>query len=154
MRFKSLRNRTIEERFWEKVDKKGDSECWEWQGSRAHRYGVIKFSNSRKQISVHKFSYEIHYGKVPDQMCVMHSCDNTYCVNPRHLFLGTQLENQMDSINKGRHSTQKLAPDDVIRIRDLYKTGDWTHSRIAEMFGVTRRAIGLVLTHDRWWHVK
>ena len=90
---------TPEARFWRKV-KTADG-CWEWQGSTNGRYGEIRLGVGRK-VYAHRYAFELAYYAVPDGMVVMHICDNTRCVRPDHLTLGTQSDNLHDAYSKGR----------------------------------------------------
>jgi hypothetical protein len=93
---------SIENRFWKKVHKTDC--CWTWIGTRKpNQYGAIQSGGvGSKTLLAHRVSYEIHKGKIPVGMVVMHSCDNPSCVNPEHLSLGTFKENTADMIAKGR----------------------------------------------------
>lgn len=93
------RNDTPERRFWEQVDTSGD--CWVWKGyTLPNGYGSISING--KHVFVHRFSYSLHFGKIPDELCVCHRCDNPPCVRPDHLWLGTQQDNIADRNRKGR----------------------------------------------------
>lgn len=85
------------ERLRRYVDASNPDACWEWTGYRNNRgYGKID------RAYAHRTSYEVHVGPIPDGMEVMHSCDNPPCINPRHLSLGTHLDNMRDMARKGR----------------------------------------------------
>lgn len=153
--------RSLEERFWDKVNVCGANECWLWKGSKARGYGRISLSDrGRGAAQAHRISWEIHYGSIPDGLYVCHKCDVRACVNPNHLFLGTPKDNQQDMVRKGRcamgetHPQTKFKKDDIIKIRKLYATGKFTQREIARRFEVKRPAISRILSGKRWGHVK
>lgn len=97
---------TVERRFWDKVTPSSNNDCWYWQGSLySNGYGYLHISGrgrGRKTGLAHKVSYSLHKGPIPEDLVVMHSCDNRSCVNPQHLSLGTRKENMQDCLKKGR----------------------------------------------------
>jgi len=148
---------TDSERFWSKVDKKGEDECWEWLGSKIpDGYGNMKISSG--VILSHRFCYELTYGKVPRSMCVCHTCDNPPCCNPKHLFLGTRSENTIDMYNKGRgvnnsgenHGGAILTKEQVNEIRKLRESNNLTYITLANKYGVSEGHISKIITNKKW----
>ena len=96
-----------EESFWAKVQK--TASCWEWMGARNHNgYGIVsrRVGNSL----AHRVSWAYVHGQIPEGLYACHTCDNPACVNPSHLFLGTQLDNMKDMSAKGRSRRGKKYP--------------------------------------------
>lgn len=90
---------TLEERFWSKVEKTNG--CWIWKSCKSHNgYGLFKVSP--KMMRAHRVSWEMANGSIPDGMQVNHTCDNPACVNPFHLYAGTQKQNREDAVARGR----------------------------------------------------
>lgn len=150
----------LEERFWPKVDKRGLDDCWEWTGCRVtYGYGQIRQGRrcGRKLLS-HRVSWELHNSTIPTGMYVCHSCDNPPCVNPRHLFLGTNKDNQEDARRKGRRifgersPHAKLTDRKVIRMRRIRKTG-LSQEKIAAMFSISLSQTQKILKGEKWKHV-
>lgn len=76
--------------------------CWSWRGStHPGGYGSLRIG-LEKPVLAHRMAWVAAFGYIPDGLCVLHSCDNPSCVNPGHLFLGTQLDNMRDKVRKGR----------------------------------------------------
>ena len=120
--------------------------CWEWQkGFNSKGYGMFYYKN--KDILAHRFAYEFFIGKIENMLFVCHKCDNPKCVNPNHLFLGTQKDNVKDMIIKGRkfvmprdeNTETKIFTDDIKLIKEMY--GVEKVKTIAEKFNVSRQTI-------------
>jgi len=156
------RFKTDGERFWEKVDVVGKrkNECWEWSGSKNKKgYGMFRYDG--KNISTHRCSWILHYGEIPNDLFVLHKCDNPSCVNPNHLFLGTNEDNMKDMAQKGRagtkfgtsHSNSKLCEEDIVEIFRLKNDG-FLGVEIARIYNVTSANISYILKGKGWKHVR
>lgn len=137
-------------RFWAKVQK--TDTCWNWTGSlHPHTgYGYFRRQDGTRNMA-HRAAYDMLVGEIPGKLKVLHRCDNPRCVRPGHLFLGTQRQNVMDCVMKGRNAS-KLKEADVIRILLLYRNG----ARIVDMarqYGVGWRQIWKIVTRRQWRHV-
>lgn len=153
-------DRTIEERFWSKVDRRGPDECWEWHAHR-NQAGYGRFTpTGRNQQPAHRIAWVLTHGPIPDGMFVCHHCDNPPCCNPAHLFLGAPVENTQDMIAKERSATPlgeasqfaKLTETDVQEIRRRSAHGD-SYPTLARAFNVHRETIGLIVRRETWKHV-
>lgn len=133
-------------RFWSKVDKKSEDECWDWNAARtSDGYGI--FGLGKKLVLATHVSWEIHNGDM-GRMWALHSCDRPPCVNPKHLFLGTCQNNTDDRQRKGRgskppinnkqgedHSGSKLSNIQVKEIREKIILGH-TVRALAKEYGI------------------
>jgi hypothetical protein len=129
-------------RFLEKVDLSGGSgSCWEWQGATgSDGYGRVR--RDGKTFSAHRYSYQLFKGVLPEDLCVLHGCDNTRCVNPTHLFLGTKKDNMVDMRLKGRQGMPlpHLTAGQVDNIRLRVRRGE-SKAALALEFCVCRSTI-------------
>jgi len=151
-------------RFWRFVSKGDPNECWVWTGFRYKKglaYGQFEEGTSppmRRTVRAHRYSWVLHNGEIPSGMQVLHRCDNPGCVNPNHLFLGTQKQNIEDMVRKGRASMgekaggAKLTSDQVIEIRSLHKSGV-KQNVIARQFGMGKMEISRIVRRLRWAHI-
>ena len=154
-------------RYWEKVDVRGDNECWEWKaGKDSHGYGRLKVRG--KQTGAHRLAWELANGPIPKGLEVCHHCDRPGCQNPAHLWLGTHAENMHDMMAKDRRKGRwrgsgsrvygrgeesmhvRLTRRDVCQIRDLYATGKYRQSVLAERFGISRSHVSNLVHGKRW----
>lgn len=125
--------------------------CWLWTGAKNRSgYGHLCFGDEKSTFA-HRVSYKLFKGPITDNLFVCHSCDNTSCVNPDHLWLGTTQDNKKDQISKGRGGII-LKPRDVLLIRKLYdKTvGSAT---IARIFNVSCSTITNIAKRRIWKHI-
>ncbi|OUE39401.1 hypothetical protein BZY94_30960 [Burkholderia territorii] len=153
----------IRARFFSKVDVRSDEDCWNWIACTDDSgYGLIRIKQKKR---AHRISYEIHNGELTDGAHVLHRCDNRLCVNPKHLFLGTNADNVADKVNKGRQAkggaigtrmcgerqgSAKLNSQKVAEIFRLRLLGT-TLREIAEIVGVRSEAtISDVLNGKTW----
>jgi len=141
-------------RYWAKV-KKSDG-CWIWTAGRSPEgYGVIEAGRRGiGKIRAHRASWIIHNGAVP-LLHVLHRCDNPPCVNPAHLFLGTDAENHADSAIKRRHShgtkhgSAKLSEAQVAQVRCRLSAGESQRS-LAREFACSQATISAINRRETW----
>lgn len=157
------RGGTAEERFWGFVDKRGTDECWEWLGHKNYKgYGTFRYG---KMIKAHVFSYLLNVGEIQKdnntifgRLFVCHHCDNPGCVNPNHLFLGTNSDNLIDASRKGllpnmqgeNAPNSKLTWEEVDSIRILWNTKIYTQKDLGKIFGVSQTNIGHIVRGKTW----
>ena len=155
---------SLSDRFWSKVEKRGEDECWLWTATRtsfgygSFRLGSLKDGTRRKEMA-HRVAYMLATGNnIPAGKVVMHSCDNPQCVNPAHLSVGTYSENgkaaydrkrRFSLIKPGENSPRsKLTLDQVRYIRAIGKQR--TLRDLATQFNVSRSTIDAVRRSVNW----
>lgn len=136
--------------------------CWTWIGWRdKNGYGITSLRiHGKQERRAHRIVWFLNFGTIPTGFCVCHKCDNPSCVNPEHLFLGTNQDNMTDKAKKQRcnppagerSGLAKLSEEDVLKIRALHEAGV-VQRRIAEQFGVGFKAINKIVLRQRWAHV-
>jgi len=158
----------IVDKFWAKVQIPQNyiEECWIWTGAqiKSHRnknglYGLF-YIEKGERTRAHRFSYEYYFGLIPNSKHVCHKCDNTICVNPNHLFLGTNAENQADKARKNRahkpigeiHPKTTFTEQDVIDIKNRISLGE-TNSKISKIYNVAPQVISKIRTGRTWSHI-
>lgn len=131
-----------------------NSGCWEWLG-RYHKSGYGEIRSQSNYILSHRASYMAWVGPIGD-FHVLHRCDNRKCINPQHLFLGTNADNVADKIAKGRQARgsknhSKLSECDVKEIRGMLTR--CSNKEIASKFGVDPSVVSKIKHGQRWTHV-
>ncbi len=150
--------RSLAERLAARVVPDPVTGCHNFRGCKVGPMGygqLTRGDGSRKRINAHCAAWEVAYGPIPDGQKVCHRCDNPRCVNPTHLFLGTQAENIHDSIQKGRYNVfgrQKLNAEQVQQIRALSAQG-MRNIDIAPLFGIARNTVSGILHGSSWRHL-
>jgi len=145
------KTKPIVERFWAFVEKGSDAECWNWKGAKKDSgYGVIGLGN--KLIRAPRLSYTMEYGEIPRGKFVCHHCDNPSCVNPKHLFLGTNQDNMNDMCNKERNS-RILSIEKVRDIKQLLAEGGKSQVEIGIIYGVDNTTINKIAKGINWKRV-
>lgn len=179
-------------RFWAKVNKDGPlpdqsnphynglGQCWIWTASLdSHGYGHAQAGGTIRL--AHRVAWVLANGQIPHGnsyhgTCVCHRCDNSACVNPSHLFLGTHTDNVRDRESKDRgarffgdqnasrkfpekrprgerHKCAKLTAEQVIEIRAIYAKGGLSKVDIAAQFGVHNTTICKIISREKWKHL-
>lgn len=148
------------ERFFQYVNK--TDTCWLWVGGTKSDKGYGGFYLNGKNMGAHRASWILHYGEIPEGMHVCHTCDNPKCVNPEHLFLGTNADNRQDSVDKGRanggsipgsqHYNHKVTEDIVLLIRKLRSEGH-KQKDLAVQFNLDPTTISDIIRRKSWKHI-
>lgn len=151
--------RPLQIRLEEKVEMIPECGCWIWMGhtrsGRNKDYGMFRIGASRN-VYLHRVSWELHYGKIPKGMQVLHRCDTPSCVNPHHLFLGTPADNMLDKTCKGRskygtspgelNGHARLSKEQVIKIINDSRS----QRKIAGDYSVSKAAVQRIKARRAW----
>lgn len=155
------------DRFWSKVDKRSDGECWPWLGGTSRKgYGRFRVGSrtdgSTRKVQAHRMAFELSGGVVPPGLFVLHRCDNPCCCNPGHLRVGTHLENMAEMRARGRRVGRSRRGEDVChaklnersvrRIRAL--AASTTKAALARRYRVSEATIFAVVKRQTWAHVQ
>lgn len=141
-------------RFWNKVQKRGHNDCWFWQGSR-DKDGYGFFSVHGVSRKAHRIAYILANGQLDPVYDVCHACDNPPCVNPRHLWRGTNVENHADKRRKGRAPrgvravNNYLQPTAVLTICRLWRRG-LSCIEIAQRLEISRVVVSSICHGHSW----
>lgn len=142
---------------WDRINKENEQSCWEWTGLKNELgYGIFVFT-SKHYLATRALMVVL--GHNIEGLLVCHKCDNPSCCNPRHLFLGTDMDNCKDKIIKGRanirkgesNGCSKLKGYEVLEIKSLL--GTMTMTAIALKYGVTKTTISGIARGRAWKHI-
>jgi hypothetical protein len=163
--------KTLDQKFWSKVQIGEPDECWLWLGAihKQSGYGILALGSSGKQrgYRAHRISWELAHGRsAPKSLQVRHwKCHNPPCVNPRHLRLGTRAQNMQDMVKAGRHRSHwprrpgtshwnaKLTDEQVLTIRSRYSTGGITQAVLAREYDISLTNIAAIISRRLWQHL-
>jgi hypothetical protein len=159
-------------RFYSKVGPERPDGCRDWNGSfDGQSYGRFKARPHPMPIRAHRIAYFLHYGVDPYPLRICHTCDRPSCVEPSHLWAGTDADNVADKVKKGRcprgdnhpfrihperiphgeaHCNAKLTQEDVDNIRVLYRCIGYTQYEIADMYELSQSYVGRIVRNQAW----
>lgn len=148
-----------------KIDSNG---CWIWQGPIRKLHGYGAFNCGKIDQQVHRASYKLFVGKIPEGKWVLHKCDVKVCCNPDHLYIGDVKQNVKDAIERGqfprgpnlkkghkgeKNTKAKLTESDVIKIREIYIPNVYGAHKIAKLYNVSKFAILQIVRRRTWKHI-
>lgn len=149
--------------FWDRVDKGTKNACWNWTGLQTHspknpaQYGSLGWKG--KISRAHRVAYELAHGEVQEGMMVLHTCDNTLCCNPAHLYLGDHAQNMRDMVHRKRrkgvgvgeeNGRARLTQKQAEAIRALYAAGGVSQEAIGKLYGVSQYAVSQIILGHRY----
>lgn len=136
--------------------------CWDWMGGISRGgYGNfgVRINNATKNIICTRLSYFIHNNKDPYGFAVLHKCDNRKCVNPNHLYLGSNKDNSEDMVQKNRQASgvnngsSKLSEQQVIEIRKEYVFRTVSFQKLANKFNLAKATVKSIIKRETWKHI-
>lgn len=154
-----MAKRSLADRFCDKYTVNSSTGCWEWTAG-INTYGYGNFGPDK----AHRWSYQHHFGPIPKGMFVCHKCDVRHCVNPDHLFLGTNQDNMDDMVNKGRqpkgekNGRSKLTKQSVVLMKQFFNRHPPTYLGgqclfLARWFNVSKQTASHIAVGRTWRHL-
>lgn len=129
-----------------------ESGCWIWTGALSGGYGSLRIRGFT--VRAHRLAYEIFKGPIPSGLFACHKCDIRCCINPDHLFLGTNADNVIDALSKGKGwvppSPAKINRETAEAIRAEYATGGVRHKALGLRYGLSASQIGSIVRGESW----
>jgi HNH endonuclease len=145
----AARAKRFADRFWKSADLTG--ECWLWTKCCApNGYGQVWYEG--KNDRAHRIAWILTYGPIPKGLFICHTCDVRHCINPEHLFLGTQSDNMIDAVTKGRAAryNKPHVQVDPAEVKRRYANGERQHT-IAHDLGICQATVSLIVNDKRHW---
>lgn len=152
--------KTLAERFWAKVERRGPDECWLWTGAK-QRGGYGHLSRGPRGggfISAPQAAWTLTYnGPFLPKSHFRHICDNPPCCNPTHIVPGTSKDNVADAVSRGRHAhgassgTARLTEGDILVIRAMR---GMDQRKLAAHLGISQQHVSDLQTGKRWRHIQ
>ena len=146
-----------EQKFWAKTAKCLDDECWLFSGAiDKDGYGQFWDGDIQKMTRAHQFSAKIHLGEKPKDACVCHLCDTPLCVNPRHLFYGSALDNQNDKVAKNRQAKGEQQGHSKLTeamIAEIRSRANESYRTLCQEFDLVPSTVYRIWRNQSWKHV-
>jgi hypothetical protein len=141
-------------RFLAKIDRRGPDDCWNWTASKmTGGYGAFNWED--RTVKAHRLAWRHAFGEIPEGLNVCHHCDNRICCNPRHLFLGTHLDNARDRNAKGRQAKGRAQPQAKLTeeaVKDIRKSKGFV-KEVARRYGIAPSLVTAIRRRTAWRHV-
>lgn len=137
----------LEQKFWSRVNRGDNDECWEWTGSQTKGYGNL--THKSQTLYAHRVAYRLEHGDVPDGAHVLHECHNKSCVNPAHLKLGNHTDNMRDARQQGKAHHQ-LDAETALAVKSDYAETSMTQQQVADKHDISQSLVSLVVNEKIW----
>lgn len=143
----------LNDRFWTKVKRPSQQDCWEWQANKNNKgYGMFSVNSYVGKRLAHRLSYEDAFGPIEEGAVIRHTCDNPSCVNPNHLVSGTQKQNMQDAAKKERVGNTRLSAPQVIALLRDYVSG-LSRKELCTRYRVRATALSSYTDGKAWTHL-